>query len=222
MKERFADSFVFLAMLNRQDRMHRAAVAAMNVGQGLTGAGPSFDRNPRRQRWPVFAIESQPAPTATTLTQRLISPMPITDAPAELTPDLRRRIAALNLPEAQLSSLKYVRLKAGPVGARWAEVTFTCSDSNVLVVLDDDVRSNVVSAGPILCMGTRVIVNELRSLKWIFIDGDTYPHCLNAPTIYVNRKCRVEGTLSREPVLLPADPEADDYLQLKSQHSATQ
>lgn len=35
MRERFADSFVFLAMLNRQDRMHRAAVAAMNAGGPL-------------------------------------------------------------------------------------------------------------------------------------------------------------------------------------------
>lgn len=191
----------------------------LGTGDGFAGESPRYDPDPRRRRWPVFAIESQPAPTATTLTQRLISPMPITDAPAALTPDLRRRIAALNLPEAQVSSLKYVRLKAGPAGARWTD--FTCSDSNVLVVLDDDACSSVASAGPILCMGTRVIVNELRSLKWIFIDGDTYPHRLNAPTIYVNRKCRVLGTLSREPVLLPADPEADDYLQLKSQQSAT-
>jgi uncharacterized protein len=30
MSERFADSFVFLAMLNRQDRKHAAAVAALN------------------------------------------------------------------------------------------------------------------------------------------------------------------------------------------------
>ncbi len=171
-------------------------------------------REPLRTRWPTYPVVAEPAPTAATLTPRITDLVAITAQPAELAPELRDRLKPLSLPEDQLTSLKYVRL-ADQV-SRSRVPYFVCESENTLVVLDADLRSyaSVFSRGPILCTD-RAEGLTLRSLKWIFIDGEVHSHA-NAPVIYVNRRIDSAGTLARDPVLVPPDPELDDYLQLRS------
>lgn len=178
---------------------------------------------------------------------------PMTDAPCPLTEPLRKKLQRLGRPAAELDQLQFLQLRGGDAWPLPRHTFVNEREDVLLVLGPDfRTRANIVSRGPIILVGEANVGGAVGSAQWILVDDLAALRMgVYSPQVYVADSARLQPAplnasvttiptdlppsrsgqktpsqkrpYAREPTLFPADPEADDYLQLRSRNcTATQ